>query len=1272
MTDIVVFTSPETVDVQLNKTEQEIMYDNFIKTKSLDVHHYPTFMEMENLKKSELITKSTIPSITIKKILQYCTPIIKDVPLFSVKTEKVDIFKKKKIAVRTSEYFNISTQLENDIICKFIDDNMIEKHARNNTMVVPKHTNFKIIGVIIPKIITKDYNTTTVNFFKCQKIIDLLTSGNFGLTEFQSQLFIQSFIKKLKPAQHDDTRIYFKNYEDSLLQIEVIYEYIKYVQEYYKKNLVMVYQYLYNKPFTEHIKNQKKWYNTFNPSLNKPLIFEKPNAVLNRISELINVSSADSNLANAFVMEKYDVYDIYKKIMMLGESSTISKLLFHELKNKQIILQRQIKYKKEKFLTNLEFAKKKAISINKFNIYDVSKLSTSQKKVVELEFIKLEKFYENAKKNKEDFDLVRSLIWANENGRKKLIEYRLKELMTKIKLPKNADISLLTEMVKSTSSVNLVCPHVLARANKLIEPVKSDLHQSGEIRQYLINNFSLPKVVDGYYCKICGQLLADADDESVVQFIAGKRVSQFIEHDRLRVLIWKECAHIITSYVKFKESVNYKNIINSITNALRGEMGSLESTLIKIKSNSKDGIKDLMGVYVCIYIFSIVVHMISNNYGHITFSMRPSKQGGCGEKYGGNAPKNGKIVQNILNNALYLILRIKNVALNNLSSIKPESVKPILIKAYKWSAKLQTSKIKSDIDETTDKSELYKDPVYVYAQYVYMQTQYKKNKADSKAKVKDILGRTWETVENEFAQNISMYATLNEFEDWGDSHKYGSYKKIHSYVSKKMYSQTAQPYSSILQDHDDEFSHLLVEDDKRNNEYTYSEARPYTNINLLDNFMLKFNDFRPHKIHIDKYYDNNGDKHVFNIYVYQYANNRGVLNGTKKEFTKEDRIELLKSHDDKHYQMFQNMYMVDLRCSKCKVLWSQTKNKTVERSLMKKENKGLFYKYYENKCPKGELHIYKLVKNTQSCSKCGITSYDINTHSDKYYRKFLSVFEKSHKKKSQLNKKEIDKLIYKKKERVVIKTFPKWKIDNSDILQISRIFKIKYNVWINLGLTINHNFVHIEKDKINPSININQSTSNLRNLQLRNYYLRVVKFLHTIKNYDIIDFVPYDLKNIMQKNKVRDLDKKLINSNSNILLMYNYYKSHELPSVVSNFLLYQISNTLLKLFKSMKQHNMSVASDLIKYIINEIIKSERLLSTPNLAEFSTTIFKTNTAEVDGTVLSNDDNVIVDDMSSADDVKDIYEQSDDDANDDIFNTGDLDMASGEDAELNADF
>ena len=122
--------------------------------------------------------------------------------------------------------------------------------------------------------------------------------------------------------------------------------------------------------------------------------------------------------------------------------------------------------------------------------------------------------------------------------------------------------------------------------------------------------------------------------------------------------------------------------------------------------------------------------------------------------------------------------------------------------------------------------------------------------------------------------------------------------------------------------------------------------------------MLKFNDFRPKNIKLDKYYDNNGKRHKFDIFVYQNANSKGVLSGPKREYVKSDVNTWLKSQDIKKTTEFKHLFIVDERCSVCNTLLSQTKNVSVEKAMNKLGDLDVFFNYFENRCPKGELHNF--------------------------------------------------------------------------------------------------------------------------------------------------------------------------------------------------------------------------------------------------------------------------------------------------------------------------
>ena len=84
MTNITVFKRPDVQEIKSNKTERDIMYDRFNKTAHIPTHHFNSFMEMEELYESNILINSDIPSILIKHSLKYCTPIIKNIDVYTL------------------------------------------------------------------------------------------------------------------------------------------------------------------------------------------------------------------------------------------------------------------------------------------------------------------------------------------------------------------------------------------------------------------------------------------------------------------------------------------------------------------------------------------------------------------------------------------------------------------------------------------------------------------------------------------------------------------------------------------------------------------------------------------------------------------------------------------------------------------------------------------------------------------------------------------------------------------------------------------------------------------------------------------------------------------------------------------------------------------------------------------------------------------------------------------------------------------------------------
>jgi len=419
------------------------------------------------------------------------------------------------------------------------------------------------------------------------------------------------------------------------------------------------------------------------------------------------------------------------------------------------------------------------------------------------------------------------------------------------------------------------------------------------------------------------------------------------------------------------------------------------------------------------------------------------------------------------------------------------------------------------------------------------------------------------------------------------------------------------------------------------------------------------NNFADKNIKLEKYYDNNGIKHKFDIFIYKSVTSKGVLTGPPKEYTKKDIENWLNSHDLKKYNEFKNMTIIDKKCSICNNKLSQVKNTNISKILQKNSDIEVFFNYYENICPKGELHKFITVSKEDKCSKCGITKSLVDKKDKGYYNKYIKSYEKTQKEKSVLEKNNIKFLTTITKEKADQKKFTLWKINNVSILELSRAFAIKYNIIINLGLSHGIDYKLIETEKLNPHIDASNDTLIIRNVKLYGYYLQIIRNYNIIKQFEVMgDKYPL-LKLIMAKNKVRNLMKILPDIES-IAEKYYYYRDTEEPPLVSNFLLHSISSTIMNIYEIFKKRNINVSKDLIMYIINDILHEEKLLSEPNMNKLKIKSKLDIEADIYGTydVGDNDDEYGNED-DDVDQGKALDELGDSDPEDE-FSVGDMDI------------
>ena len=114
-------------------------------------------------------------------------------------------------------------------------------------------------------------------------------------------------------------------------------------------------------------------------------------------------------------------------------------------------------------------------------------------------------------------------------------------------------------------------------------------------------------------------------------------------------------------------------------------------------------------------------------------------------------------------------------------------------------------------------------------------------------------------------------------------------------------------------------------------------------------------------------------------------------------------------------------------------------------------------------------------------------------------------------------------------------------------------------------------------------------------------------------------------------------------------------------------MLYSISATIIDIHKSLKKSEVNVTEEIVMYIINSIIDSEKILANPDLTKFSPAIVATNVIDIDETAAESDNdndiqNESANEESDADNDQVDVEQGD-------FDINDIDIEMDEEENIN---
>lgn len=600
MAEITVFDVAEETIV-LNKSQKQLEYEDLEAKGVLPIHHYKTLFELDEYLERKSMPSSNILSILLKWILQYCMPIISD------KSDASDPTKKS---------YNIPLQLET----------VIYGILNNKHIAIPAGEQFHTIGLKIPAVFVKHYSWFALAHKDHVSNEDLSNTGQFGLYDMQTEKYTQQRMGFTHPGYPSigDNTILFTDDSHAEKLINVLLDYISFIEDYYNINYPSL-RYDLIKP--EILESGKKWYIINGRVVDKELA----DAISNATQKKKDSNLSDFSVPVLHVLDKVQPSKFGKSFYMdilymldknrlthayhigdqLGTDDKIFKTEYEKFKQKLEYDNTFSHEVQEAYSYYNRQAKKRIIALNKYGVSDLNELDPKQMKVVELEYkksqmsddastIAIQKVFYRMRKTFNDLTTER-LITAIKDVEKAVPS---KELNSFDKLLPSGD-----------------CPHVYQYAKILLKDFGKPWLGTN-LKDYLIQNFSLPSDKAGHFCKLCGEKLADADNVGAVTFagMPGSIGMATTDEDALQTMIWKEAMYIVSSNVRFFEPTPIKPLVSSMANGLRNVVAIEEAKLFRSKTSTSDTIKDTLNLYASIYIYAALCAVMIANPGKLTFA----------------------------------------------------------------------------------------------------------------------------------------------------------------------------------------------------------------------------------------------------------------------------------------------------------------------------------------------------------------------------------------------------------------------------------------------------------------------------------------------------------------------------------------------------------------------------------------------------------------------------------------------------------------------------
>jgi hypothetical protein len=1248
MTEIkVILDSGQLLDIStLSRDERELLFEQL----SIDNPGVPRsiidgFAEMteEMTKSRNRLIKPELKELMLRKIIQlsyngeYNTNVIPIIPSFVTQIKKgaaiqpMRRMKQVTPTVRPSEIPN-SIKVRFDTRIRAMSENGVE-------YIAPPNEEINIIGLLLTPVCEDVFGTT--NNDNVQRML----FGNYkfnNVAESCKDFIKPDFTIDIGDHRHDtSTKIMFKDHTDPQIKnvFETMYNYLAGVIEYRTETSA---EFIHSQ-----ISASIKYKNAV-PALEK--IFKIPDTwnhaeivedepehsdILKKIESVhdgkFSIKYKNALLADLDVRGFTKIYyDALKK--GVDSASVKSALDLYKLRKANIEFQNNIKNKRldernklntykmiieRKFgpvrLSEIEkqFALKPSLVASAKNILDF--LKPTERKPVELEYERHEKYLQAVINNKCPHVRLYRAFRSSANSDKTAQFYRdLKKFFKNDKTD--------TETIKCNNcGFDIICPHF--RDFTEMELAGKNF---GEIKGKLTKYIDRAASRDSYYCKICGELVSSLEAFGDVQ----QHDPTVNMNEELKNFMWGEIISLV-KYLKFSQLIDVPKLVASIRDACYPFIYELEKKFLKSKTNTADEIKAKKRLYITIYAFAYIIHLIMSNRNRKDANM----------EFKNFKPKGKNPIVDMIKHAIDIIITSRNIIIRDVHGMTNELIMESIINAYKLITASGAQIITYSSESEDLLITLLLDPVYRYLYTVNKLDEIihgkpvSKNIHDEVAKIDSYLGASIQQLEK--ADDIFSRAVIPKFDTkWNleafdnikpikQGNTYGdavynsackgyfarSSEQFFGRIKSRLYSKAM--YVDYTSGSDDQSAGAFMDVKFREpHEKSHAEwlriAPKETELNKYK-LMMSAKNFYNYKfknnrrwtrpqVSLGRIYDEDGNPHSFNIYLVKRGEE--IVEVTVKDIS--SGVEKGTKFTGK---------IIDKKCSKCKVKWSESSklsDEKIKESLDSLHTVSNFFRFYENRCPEGGLHEF----SGNNCTKCNIVNNMIlnpaNADSLSYYNKYKKSYEREREEFAE----KIEREVIVKPPRAV-KTYEgdyaKWTFNLNILLDLANKLKINHRLLSGLGAierqdyadVLNGTFIPAEPEDKNDT-RIYKLDTHIKNLATE---YNMLKYFHRLIK------PPVDLSTLIDnsginKYKISDLAKKLPDIYGDFNARFNWFRQNKNPPEIVSFCIQSFCEMLLKIYNDADTETATLRRDFVHYFVKKVIRGEEMVTKPGHINWS--------------------------------------------------------------------